>query len=129
MLRISQEALTFDDVLLIPGYSGVLPKDVSLKSRLTREIERNIPLVSAAMGTATEAGVAIAMAQEGGTGISQKNRRIEQQTAEVRKVNRHETAIIHDPVTVTAETKISELLSKVRERGSSGFPVVSGKEL
>ena len=119
MLRISQEALTFDDVLLIPGYSEVLPKDVSLKTRLTREIELNIPLVSAAMDTVTEARLAIAMAQEGGIGIIHKNMSIEQQAAEVRKVKRHETAIVHDPVTVTAETKISELLRKARELGFS----------
>ncbi len=129
MLRISQEALTFDDVLLIPGYSEVLPKDVSLKTRLTREIELNIPLVSAAMDTVTEARLAIAMAQEGGIGIIHKNMNVEQQAAEVRKVKRHETAIVHDPVTVTPETKISELLRKARELGFSGFPVVSGKEL
>ncbi len=129
MLRISQEALTFDDVLLIPGYSEVLPKDVSLKTRLTREIELNIPLVSAAMDTVTEARLAIAMAQEGGIGIIHKNMSIEQQAAEVRKVKRHETAIVHDPVTVTPETKISELLRKAHELGFSGFPVVSGKEL
>ena len=129
MLRISQEALTFDDVLLIPGYSEVLPKDVSLKTRLTREIELNIPLVSAAMDTVTEARLAIAMAQEGGIGIIHKNMNVEQQAAEVRKVKRHETAIVHDPATVTPETKISELLRKARELGFSGFPVVSGKEL
>nr|5AHL_A Chain A, INOSINE-5'-MONOPHOSPHATE DEHYDROGENASE [Pseudomonas aeruginosa PAO1]5AHM_A Chain A, INOSINE-5'-MONOPHOSPHATE DEHYDROGENASE [Pseudomonas aeruginosa PAO1]5AHM_B Chain B, INOSINE-5'-MONOPHOSPHATE DEHYDROGENASE [Pseudomonas aeruginosa PAO1] len=92
MLRISQEALTFDDVLLIPGYSEVLPKDVSLKTRLTRGIELNIPLVSAAMDTVTEARLAIAMAQEGGIGIIHKNMGIEQQAAEVRKVKKHETA-------------------------------------
>ncbi len=129
MLRISQEALTFDDVLLIPGYSEVLPKDVSLKTRLTRGIELNIPLVSAAMDTVTEARLAIAMAQEGGIGIVHKNMSVEQQAAEVRKVKRHETAIVHDPVTVSPDTKISDLLRKARELGFSGFPVVSGKEL
>ena len=129
MLRISQEALTFDDVLLIPGYSEVLPKDVSLKTRLTRGIELNIPLVSAAMDTVTEARLAIAMAQEGGIGIIHKNMSIEQQAAEVRKVKRHETAIVRDPATVTPETKISELLAKAREYGFSGFPVVKGNEL
>ena len=103
MLRISQEALTFDDVLLIPGYSEVLPKDVSLKTRLTRGIELNIPLVSAAMDTVTEARLAIAMAQEGGIGIIHKNMGIEQQAAEVRKVKKHETAIVRDPVTVTLD--------------------------
>ena len=129
MLRISQEALTFDDVLLIPGYSEVLPKDVSLKTHLTRGIELNIPLVSAAMDTVTEARLAIAMAQEGGIGIIHKNMSIEQQAAEVRKVKRHETAIVRDPATVTPETKISELLAKAREYGFSGFPVVKGNEL
>ena len=129
MLRISQEALTFDDVLLIPGYSEVLPKDVSLKTRLTRGIELNIPLVSAAMDTVTEARLAIAMAQEGGIGIIHKNMTIEQQAAEVRKVKRHETVIVRDPATVSPETKISELLAKAREYGFSGFPVVKGNEL
>ena len=129
MLRISQEALTFDDVLLIPGYSEVLPKDVSLKTRLTRGIELNIPLISAAMDTVTEARLAIAMAQEGGIGIIHKNMTLEQQAAEVRKVKRHETAIVRDPATVNPDTKISELLSKAHELGFSGFPVVVGKEL
>lgn len=107
MLRISQEALTFDDALLIPGYSEVLPKDVSLKTRLTRGIELNIPLVSAAMDTVTEARLAIAMAQEGGIGIIHKNMGIEQQAAEVRKVKKHETAIVRDPVTVTPRPRSS----------------------
>lgn len=130
MLRISQEALTFDDVLLIPGYSEVLPKDVSLKTRLTRGIELNIPLLSAAMDTVTEARLAIAMAQEGGIGIIHKNMTVEQQAAEVRKVKRHETAIVHDPVTVSPDTKIIDLLKRARELGFSGFPVVdSDKQL
>ncbi|MBB3104245.1 IMP dehydrogenase [Azomonas macrocytogenes] len=129
MLRISQEALTFDDVLLIPGYSDVLPKDVSLKTRLTRGIELNIPLLSAAMDTVTESRLAIAMAQEGGIGIIHKNMTAEQQAFEVRKVKRHETAIVHDPVTVTPNTKIIELLEKVRELGFSGFPVLADNEL
>ena len=128
MLRISQEALTFDDVLLIPGYSEVLPKDVSLKTRLTRGIELNIPLLSAAMDTVTEARLAIAMAQEGGIGIIHKNMTVEQQAAEVRKVKRHETAIVHDPVTVTAETKIIDLLKRARDLGFSGFPVVDSDQ-
>ena len=124
MLRISQEALTFDAVLLIPGYSEVLPKDVSLKTRLTRGIELNIPLLSAAMDTVTEARLAIAMAQEGGIGIIHKNMTVEQQAAEVRKVKRHETAIVHDPVTVTSDTKIIDLLKRADELGFSGFPVL-----
>ncbi len=130
MLRISQEALTFDDVLLIPGYSEVLPKDVSLKTRLTRDIVLNIPLLSAAMDTVTEARLAIAMAQEGGIGIIHKNMTVEQQAAEVRKVKRYETAIVHDPVTVTADTKIIDLLKRADELGFSGFPVVdTGNQL
>ena len=124
MLRISQEALTFDDVLLIPGYSEVLPKDVSLKTRLTRDIVLNIPLLSAAMDTVTESRLAIAMAQEGGIGIIHKNMTVEQQAAEVRKVKRYETAIVHDPVTVTADTKIIDLLKRADELGFSGFPVI-----
>ncbi len=129
MLRISQEALTFDDVLLIPGYSEVLPKDVSLKTRLTRGIELNIPLLSAAMDTVTEARLAIAMAQEGGIGIIHKNMTVEQQAAQVRKVKRYETAIVHDPVTVTPDTKIIDLLKRADELGFSGFPVIDGDQL
>ncbi|NLJ11504.1 MAG: IMP dehydrogenase [Gammaproteobacteria bacterium] len=128
MLRISQEALTFDDVLLIPGYSEVLPKDVSLKTRLTRGIELNIPLLSAAMDTVTEARLAIAMAQEGGIGIIHKNMTVEQQAAEVRKVKRFETAIVHDPVTVTPDTKIFNLLKRADELGFSGFPVLDSEQ-
>src|SRR3546814_3268440 len=100
MLRISQEALTFDDVLLIPGYSEVLPKDVSLKTRLTREIELDIPLVSAAMDTVTEAHLAIALAQEGGIGIIHKTVSIEKKATEVREVKRNQNPIDKDRVTV-----------------------------
>ncbi|MDY7218199.1 IMP dehydrogenase [Denitrificimonas sp. JX-1] len=128
MLRISQEALTFDDVLLIPGYSEVLPKEVSLKTRLTRGIELNIPLLSAAMDTVTESRLAIAMAQEGGIGIIHKNMTVEQQAAEVRKVKRYETAIVHDPVTVTPDTKIIDLLKRADELGFSGFPVLDSDQ-
>ena len=128
MLRISQEALTFDDVLLTPGYSEVLPKDVSLKTRLTRGIELNIPLLSAAMDTVTEARLAIAMAQEGGIGIIHKNMTVEQQATEVRKVKRHETAIVHDPVTVTPDMKIFNLLKRADELGFSGFPVLDSDQ-
>ncbi|HAO02098.1 MAG TPA: IMP dehydrogenase, partial [Halomonas sp.] len=91
MLRMAQEALTFDDVLLVPGFSDVLPKDVSLKTRLTRNLFLNIPLLSAAMDTVTEARLAIAMAQEGGIGIIHKNMTMAQQAAEVRKVKKHES--------------------------------------
>src|SRR5574343_1777026 len=125
MLRISQEALTFDDVLLIPGYSEVLPKDVSLKTRLTRGIELNIPLLSAAMDTVTEARLAIAMAQEGGIGIIHKNMTIEQQAAEVRKVKKFEAGVVKDPETVTPDTKIRDLFDLTRQHNISGVPVLS----
>lgn len=94
MLRMAQEALTFDDVLLVPGFSDVLPKDVSLKTRLTRNLSLNIPLLSAAMDTVTEARLAIAMAQEGGIGIIHKSMAMTQQAAEVRKVKKHESVIV-----------------------------------
>ncbi|QJQ95147.1 MULTISPECIES: IMP dehydrogenase [Halomonadaceae] len=129
MLRMAQEALTFDDVLLVPGYSNVLPKDVSLKSRLTRNLELNIPLVSAAMDTVTEARLAIAMAQEGGIGIIHKNMTIAGQAAEVRKVKKHESVIVKDPVTVGPKAKLQDLLAMADEYGYSGFPVVEGETL
>ena len=101
MLTIVQEALTFDDVLLLPAYSTVLPKDVSLKTRLTRDIYLNIPLVSAAMDTVTESRMAIAMAQNGGIGILHKNMDISAQAAEVRRVKKFEAGMVKDPITVT----------------------------
>ena len=129
MLRIAQEALTFDDVLLIPGYSEVLPKDVSLKTRLTREIELNMPLVSAAMDTVTEARLAIAMAQEGGIGIIHKNMSIEQQAAQVRMVKKFESGVVKDPITVTPGTTVRELINITMANRISGLPVVDGKDL
>ena len=129
MLRMAQEALTFDDVLLVPGYSEVLPKDVSLRTRLTRDLYLNIPLLSAAMDTVTEARLAIAMAQEGGIGIIHKSMTITQQAAEVRKVKKHESVIVKDPVTVGAKAKLADLLAMAREHGFSGFPVVEGETL
>lgn len=129
MLRMAQEALTFDDVLLVPGYSNVLPKDVSLKSRLTRNLNLNIPLVSSAMDTVTEARLAIAMAQEGGIGIIHKNMTIAGQAAEVRKVKKHESVIVKDPVTVGPKAKLQDLLTMAKEHGYSGFPVVEGETL
>ena len=129
MLRMAQEALTFDDVLLVPGYSEVLPKDVSLRTRLTRNLFLNIPLASAAMDTVTEGRLAIAMAQEGGIGIIHKNMTIAQQAGEVRKVKKHESVIVKDPVTVGPEAKQAELLAMARENGFSGFPVVEGESL
>lgn len=129
MLRMAQEALTFDDVLLVPGYSEVLPKDVSLRTRLTRNLFLNIPLASAAMDTVTEGRLAIAMAQEGGIGIIHKNMTIAQQAGEVRKVKKHESVIVKDPVTVGPKAKQAELLAMARDNGFSGFPVVEGESL
>lgn len=129
MLRVAQEALTFDDVLLVPGYSEVLPKDVSLETRLTKKIVLNIPLVSAAMDTVTEARLAIAMAQEGGIGIIHKNMTVAEQAAEVLKVKRYEAGIVKDPVTCTADITVGELQKLVDKHGFSGFPVVDGEEL
>ena len=129
MLRISQEALTFDDVLLIPGYSEVLPKDVSLKTRLTRGIELNIPLLSAAMDTVTEARLAIAMAQEGGIGIIHKNMTIEQQAAEVRKVKKFEAGVVKDPITIEADATVGDLFDLTRQNNISGVPVLHHGDL
>lgn len=128
-MRIAQDALTFDDVLLMPGYSEVLPKNVSLKSELTREISVNIPIVSAAMDTVTEANLAIALAQEGGIGILHKNMTVEQQISHVRAVKKFESGIIQDPVTVTPNTTIAEILDLSRTYKFSGMPVVDGEQL
>ncbi len=129
MLTIVQEALTFDDVLLLPAYSNVLPKDVSLKTRLTRDIELNIPLVSAAMDTVTEARMAIAMAQEGGIGILHKNMDIVAQAAEVRRVKKYEAGMVKDPITVSPETTVGELMALTRANNISGVPVVVGTKV
>ncbi|MED5493385.1 MAG: IMP dehydrogenase [Pseudomonadota bacterium] len=129
MLRIRQEALTFDDVLLVPGYSEVLPKDVSLKTRLTRRIELNIPLLSAAMDTVTEARLAIAMAQEGGMGIIHKNMTVEQQAAEVRKVKKFESGVVRDPITIDASATVADLIELTRQNNISGVPVLSNGDL
>jgi len=129
MLRIAQDALTFDDLLLVPGYSEVLPNQVNLKTKLTREIELNIPLISAAMDTVTESRLAIAMAQEGGLGIIHKNMTIEEQAAEVRKVKKYESGVVKDPITVPSNTSIRELLEITRQNSISGVPVVDGSDL
>ncbi|XID74820.1 IMP dehydrogenase [Alkanindiges sp. WGS2144] len=126
MLTIVQEALTFDDVLLLPAYSNILPKDVCLKTRLTRGIELNIPLVSAAMDTVSEARMAIAMAQEGGIGILHKNMDIAAQAAEVRRVKKFEAGMVKDPITVSPETTVGELIALTRANNISGVPVVVG---
>lgn len=129
MLRIAEEALTFDDVLLLPEYSEVVSKDVALKSKLTRKIDLNIPLVSAAMDTVTESPLAIAIAQEGGIGIIHKSMGIERQAAQVRAVKKYESGVVKDPITIQQNSSISDLISLTREHGFSGFPVMSGNDL
>ncbi|SFR48309.1 IMP dehydrogenase [Marinobacter daqiaonensis] len=129
MLRIAEEALTFDDVLLMPGYSEVLPKHVDLKTRLTRNINLNVPLVSAAMDTVTESELAIAMAQEGGIGIMHKNMNVEQQAAAVRKVKKFESGVVKDPITVTPDTTVRQLVDITMANNISGLPVVDGRDL
>lgn len=129
MLRIAEDALTFDDVLLVPGYSEVLPNQVSLKTRITKGIELNVPLISAAMDTVTEARLAIAIAQEGGLGIIHKNMTIEEQAAEVLKVKRYESGVVKDPVVTPSTTTIRELLELINKHNFSGVPVVDGDEL
>jgi IMP dehydrogenase len=128
-MRIAQEALTFDDVLLVPAYSNVLPRDVSLATKLTRDISINIPLLSAAMDTVTESRLAITMAQEGGLGILHKNMTAEQQANEVRKVKKFESGVVRDPITVTPTATIGEVMSLTREQKISGVPVVEGDDL
>jgi IMP dehydrogenase len=128
-MRIAQEALTFDDVLLLPAYSNVLPRDVSLATKLTRDITINIPLLSAAMDTVTEGRLAIAMAQEGGLGILHKNMTIEQQAEEVRKVKKFESGVVRDPITVSPTASIGEVLELTRSHDISGVPVVDGDDL
>ena len=128
MLRIVHDALTFDDVLLIPAYSNVLPKEVSLKTRLTRGIELNIPLVSAAMDTVTESRLAIAMAQEGGLGIIHKNMTAQRQAQEVLTVKKYESGVVKDPITVTPDTSVRELKVITRRHNISGVPVVNDKD-
>jgi IMP dehydrogenase len=128
-MRILQEALTFDDVLLVPAFSDVLPRDVDLKTRLTRDITLNIPLVSAAMDTVTEARLAIAMAQEGGIGIVHKNMTPEEQAQQVRSVKKFESGVIKDPITVTPDTTVGAVLKLTRSHQISGVPVVDGERL
>jgi IMP dehydrogenase len=127
-MHIVEEALTFDDVLLLPAYSTVLPRDVSLKTRLTRAITLNIPLVSAAMDTVTEAALAIAIAQEGGIGIIHKNMSSEQQAEEVRRVKKFESGVINDPIVTSPNASIRDVLELTRANHISGVPVVEGKD-
>jgi IMP dehydrogenase len=123
-MRIDQEALTFDDVLLVPAYSEVLPRDVDLGTQLTRRIRLNMPLLSAAMDTVTEARLAITLAQEGGIGIIHKNMSAEAQAREVQRVKKYESGVINDPITVTPERTVREVIDLTRAKGISGVPVV-----
>lgn len=129
MLRIEQEALTFDDVLLLPGYSEVVASGVSLRTRLTRAIELNLPLVSAAMDTVTEARLAIAMAQEGGIGIIHKSMSIAEQAAQVRRVKKYESGVVKDPITIQQDSSIAQLIELTGANGISGVPVLAGEDL
>ncbi len=122
--KIHSEGLTFDDVLLIPSYSEVLPREVSIETKFTRNITISAPIVSAAMDTVTEAGMAIAIAREGGIGVIHKNMSIEQQAAQVRKVKRSENGMIYDPVTINKDATVGEVLSLMREFRIGGIPVV-----
>ena len=128
-MRILQEALTFDDVLLVPAYSEVLPREVDLSTQLSRRIRLNLPLVAAAMDTVTEARLAITIAQEGGIGIIHKSMSIEAQAGEVGRVKKFESGVIKDPITVSPETTIRQVLELTRARGISGVPVVVGKKV
>lgn len=129
MLRIAQEALTFDDVLLTPGYSEVVATDVSLRTQLTREIALNIPLVSAAMDTVTEFRLAIAMAQEGGIGIIHKSMSVAEQAEQVRKVKKFESGMVKDPITIQQNATIAQLIDLTTAHGISGVPVLDGTDL
>jgi IMP dehydrogenase len=126
-MRLLGKALTFDDVLLVPAFSQVLPKDTDLSTQLTRTIRLNIPLVSAAMDTVTESRLAIAMAQEGGIGIIHKNMSSKQQAAEVRRVKRFEAGVVLDPLTVSPDMTVRDVIALAHQHGVSGFPVVQGK--
>ena len=128
-MRLLQKALTFDDVLLVPAYSNILPAATSLRTKLTRNISLNIPLLSAAMDTVTEANLAIAMAQEGGIGIIHKNLRPADQAREVARVKRFEAGVLRDPITIPPTMKIREVLALSQQHGISGFPVVEGSQV
>lgn len=128
-MRIIEEALTFDDVLLVPAHSNILPADADLRTKITSEYTLNIPLVSAAMDTVTESRLAIALAQEGGMGFIHKNMTIEQQAEHVRRVKKFESGIVSDPITITPDITIGQVKQMTREHGISGMPVVDGNQL
>ena len=126
-MRLIQKALTFDDVLLVPAYSAILPRDTNLVTQLTRDITINIPLVSAAMDTVTEGRLAIAMATEGGVGIVHKNLKPAEQAKEVAKVKRYESGVLRDPITIHPDMTVQQVIQLSKEHGFSGFPVLQGK--
>ena len=128
-MRLLGKALTFDDVLLVPAFSQVLPKDTSLSTRFSRHIELNLPLVSAAMDTVTEARLAIAIAQEGGIGIIHKNLTAQEQAAQVAKVKRYESGVLRDPVVITPQHTVRQVMALSEQLGVSGFPVVDGGQV
>ena len=128
-MRIAAEALTFDDVSLVPAYSNILPREVNLATRVTRNIELNIPILSSAMDTVTEAKLAIAIAQMGGMGIIHKNMSVAQQAMEVRLVKKFEAGVIRDPISVNPNTSIRDVLALTRRSNISGVPVVDGDKL
>ena len=129
MLRIAEEALTFDDVLLLPAHSTVLPRTVTLQSQIAKAISLNIPLVSAAMDTVTEARLAIAMAQEGGLGVIHKSMTIDHQAREVRAVKKYESGVVKDPITISALATVRDLVAVMKENNISGMPVMNGSGL
>jgi IMP dehydrogenase len=128
-MRLAGKALTFDDVLLVPAYSNILPRDTSLRTQLSRRIKLNLPILSAAMDTVTEARLAIAMAQEGGIGIVHKNFTPLRQAEEVLRVKRYESGVVSDPITISPDMKVRDVLELTRKHRISGLPVVEGKKL
>lgn len=128
-MRITQKALTFDDVLLLPAHSSVLPRDVTLRTQLTRNISLNIPLLSAAMDTVTESRLAIALAQEGGIGIIHKNMTAKAQALQVAKVKRFESGVVKDPITITPDMMVRDVLNLTKQHRISGLPVLEGKRV
>ena len=129
MLRIAGQALTFDDVLLLPEHSKVLPGEVDLKTNLTNSLQLNIPLVSAAMDTVTQSRMSIALSELGGIGIIHKNLSAEDQSNEVRKVKKYESGVVRDPITIRSDNKVGELVQLTQELNISGMPVVDGDNL
>jgi IMP dehydrogenase len=125
--KVFTEGLTFDDVLLVPAYSQILPREVDISTRLTKDITLNVPMLSAAMDTVTEASLAIALAREGGIGILHKNMSIEKQADQVRKVKRSESGMIIDPITLTVNATIGDALRLMRENKIGGIPITDGE--